>query len=74
MATVVEAPLELMETLAEFRLPANADRRLQLLMDRNTEGALDREGRDELEALVEISESIALLRAQALHVLGRTPR
>jgi hypothetical protein len=27
--------------------------------------------REELEALVELSETIALLRAQALHLLGR---
>ena len=42
-------------------------------MDRNTEGALRSERREELEALVELSETIALVRAQALHVLGRKP-
>jgi hypothetical protein len=28
----------------------------------------------ELEALVELSEQLALVRAQALHLLGRTPQ
>jgi hypothetical protein len=73
MSSVVEAPLELVEAMAALRLPAKGDRRLQLLMDRNTEGALTPDEKEEMESLVEISESIALVRAQALHVLGRRP-
>jgi hypothetical protein len=42
-------------------------------MDRNTNGALTPGEREELEALVELSESIALVRAKALHLLGRKP-
>lgn len=42
-------------------------------MDRNTEGLLSDEEREELEALVEWSESVSLLRAEALHLLGRRP-
>jgi hypothetical protein len=38
-------------------------------MDRNSEGQLTEAERDELEALVELSEHLALLRAQALRVL-----
>ena len=41
-------------------------------MDRNTEGELSATERDELEALVELSETIALLRGEALKVLGRS--
>lgn len=41
-------------------------------MDRNTEGQLSEVEREELEALVELSETISLLRMQALRVLGRT--
>lgn len=74
MATVVQAPREMVEAVADLRLPPRADRRLQALMDRNSDGALTSEQRDELEALVEISESIGLLRAQALRALGRSPR
>ena len=73
MATVVEAPLNMVEAVAPLRLPPRADRRLQVLMDRNTEGALEPEEREKLEALVELSETIGLVRAQALRVLGRKP-
>jgi hypothetical protein len=73
MTTVVEAPVEMVEAVAGLRLPPRANQRLQVLMDRNTEGALRSEEREELEALVELSETIALVRAQALHVLGRKP-
>ena len=73
MATVVEAPLEMVEAVAALRLPPRADQRLQVLMDRNTEGHLRPEEKEELQAWVELSESIALVRAEALHLLGRTP-
>jgi hypothetical protein len=73
MTTVVEAPLKMIEAVAALRLPPRADQRLQVLMDRNTEGTLRTEEKEELEALVELSETIALVRAQALHVLGRKP-
>jgi hypothetical protein len=59
--------------MAALRLPDKADHRLQVLMDRNTDGALTLAEREELEALVEWSESIAPVRAQALHLLGRKP-
>jgi len=73
MATVVEAPLRMVEAVAALRLPAKADQRLQILMDRNTEGTLGPEEKKELEALAELSQTISLVRAEALHVLGRKP-
>jgi len=72
-AVVVQAPLDLVEAIAALRLPAKADRRLQSLMDRNNEGVLTPAEREDLESLVELSEMIALLRARALHLLGRKP-
>jgi hypothetical protein len=42
-------------------------------MDRNTEGTLSPDEKDELEALVELSERISLIRADALVLLGRKP-
>ena len=63
----------MVEEVAALRFSPKADRRLQTLMDRNTEGVLSAEGREELEALVELSESLALVRAKALHLLGRQP-
>lgn len=46
---------------------------MQELMDRNNEGRLTKEERAEMESLVEMSESISLVRAEALHLLGRRP-
>jgi hypothetical protein len=71
MVAVIETPLELIESIAEMRFPPKTDARLQRLMDRNTNGELTAEERVELESLVELSESIALVRAKALRVLGR---
>jgi hypothetical protein len=56
-----------------MRFPAKTDAILQSLMDRNTNGQLSPAEREELEALAELSETIALVRAQALKLLGRTP-
>jgi hypothetical protein len=44
-----------------------------MLMDRNSAGWLTPDEREELEALVELSERLALLRARALLLLGRRP-
>lgn len=73
MSPVVEAPRELVESLADMRFPPKADARLQQLMDRNSEGQLTTTERDELEALAELSETMALYRAKALRLLGRSP-
>lgn len=70
--TTIETPLELVTSVADFCFPPKIDARLQALMDRNTEGQLSEVEREELEALVELSETISLLRVQALRVLGRT--
>jgi hypothetical protein len=63
----------MVEAVAALRLPPKADQRLQVLMDRTTNGELTAEERDELVALVEMSETISLVRADALQLLGRTP-
>ena len=72
--TVVSAPVDWVELVSELRLPAKSARRLQELMDRNTEGQLTAEERAELETLVEVSEALSLVRAKALHLLGRSPQ
>lgn len=73
MMSVVSAPIEWVESVGKLRLPASADRRLQELMDRNTEGKLTQREREDLETLVELSEALSLVRAEALHLLGRKP-
>ena len=67
----VEAPLELVDSLAKMRFPPKTDARLQRLMDRNNEGLRTEAEREELESLVELSETMALFRAEALRLLGR---
>jgi hypothetical protein len=74
MSAVVEAPVELVEALADLRFPPRTDAMLQRLMDRNTEGLITSSEREQLEALVDLSETMSLLRAQALSLLGRTPQ
>ena len=73
MSTVVPAPVDWVESVSQLRLPTKADRRLQGLMGRNNEGRLTEAERAEMESLVEVSESISLVRAEALHLLGRKP-
>jgi hypothetical protein len=73
MAAVIQAPVAMVEAVAALRLPPKTDQRLQMLMDRNTDGALTPTEREDLEGLVELSETLALVRAQAIHVLGRKP-
>jgi hypothetical protein len=74
MAATVSAPLEWVESLSELRLPPSANTRSQQLMDRNTGGLLTDAERAELEALVEMSETLAPVRAKALYLLGRKPQ
>jgi hypothetical protein len=69
----IQDPRELAEAVAALRLSPKADRRLQELMDRNTNGQLTEIERADLEALAEMSETISLLRAKALLLLGRKP-
>lgn len=42
-------------------------------MDRNNEGQLEESEREELEALVELSEQLSLVRGEALQILARQP-
>lgn len=72
--SVISAPQDWVESVSTLRLPEKTDRRLQELMDRNSEGRLTEDERAELEALVEISEELSLVRAEALHLLGRDPQ
>jgi hypothetical protein len=73
MSAVIQAPREMVEAVAVLRLPRTADQKLQKLMDRNTNGLLTTEEREELESLVDWSERISLMRAEALQALGRKP-
>jgi hypothetical protein len=73
VVTTIDAPLQWVETVASLKLPDQADRHLQYLMDRNNEGKLTDQERADLAALAELSERLSLVRAEALHLLGRNP-
>ena len=73
MVTTIDAPLQWVETVASLKLPDQADRQLQYLMDRNNEGKLTEQERADLASLAELSERLSLVRAEALHLLGRKP-
>ena len=74
MSATIPAPAEWVATIGDLRLPSKTDLRLQQLMDRNNEGELSSLELEELEALVELSERLSLVRAEALQLLGREPR
>ena len=73
MGDEIKAPRELAEEVAVVRLPPPTDARLQELMDRNNDGKLSQSERQELASLAAMSETLSLLRAKALHFLGRKP-
>lgn len=73
MNSMVAAPLNWVEAVGKLHFPPKADRRLQELMDRNNEGLLDQSEREELEALVELSEHLSLVRSEALQILSKRP-
>jgi hypothetical protein len=73
MAATIDAPQQWVENIAMLRLPEQADRLLQQLMDRNNEGLLTEQETADLAALAELSEQLSLVRAEALHLLGRKP-
>ena len=73
MPAVIEAPVDLVEAVADLRFPPKTDQLLQSLLDRNNDGILTPAERADLEALVELSQTMALVRARALSLLGRKP-
>ena len=73
MNSTIAAPIDWIEAVGNLRFPWKADHRLQELMDRNNEGLLQESEREELEALVELSEQLSLVRGEALQILGKQP-
>ena len=73
MSSTIAAPVNWVESVGNLHFPSKADRCLQELMDRNNEGLLEESEREELEALVELSEQLSLVRGEALKILGKRP-
>jgi len=73
VTSTIAAPVDWIEAVGKLHFPSKADHRLQELMNRNNEGLLQESERAELEALVELSEQLSLVRGEALQILGRQP-
>lgn len=70
MGPVILIPREMVEAVSELRFPPQADAHLRRLMDLNNNGLLSAAQRNGLEGLVEMSQSLSLLRAAALKLLA----
>jgi hypothetical protein len=73
VSSTIAAPVDWIQAVGNLRFPSKTDRRLQELMDRNNEGLLQESEKGELEALVELSEQLSLVRGEALQILGKQP-
>lgn len=66
MTHIVAIELEMPDDLARFRLPPGVDGRLSDLLDRQDRGeSLSAEERQEAEGLVNLAETLSLLRLRA---------
>jgi hypothetical protein len=72
--SVIAAPSEWVESVGALRFPSKLDDRMQQLMTRHNDGQLSSSEQLELESLVEMSETLSLVRAKALLLLGRSPK
>lgn len=70
----ISVPAQWVEDVSCLTFPPKFDKRMQELMDRNNEGKLSADEREDLEALVEMSERLSLIRAGALGLLQRSPK
>jgi hypothetical protein len=73
MSATIAAPVDWIKAVGNLRFPSKTDHRLQDLMDRHNEGLLQESEKEELEALVELSEQLSLIRGEALQILGTQP-
>ena len=65
--------VRLLQIVEHFRGRVDLTHLVDVGQDRNTDGLLTPDEREELAALAELSETLALVRAQALRLLGRGP-
>jgi hypothetical protein len=72
--STIAAPVDWVEAVGNLHFPSKTDHRLQQLMDRNNEGLLRESEKEELEALVELSEQLSFVRGEALQILGKLPQ
>jgi hypothetical protein len=72
MSQMVAVEFEMPDDLSRFRLPPAVDARLQELLDQQDRGqVLSAEERAEAEGLVDLADSLTLLRLRADRAEGR---
>lgn len=74
MSRTVEIPVEFLEEMAHLEFPASTQQALSRLMDKNNEGKLSQDEREELRALVDLNERVSLLKGRAKLLLGERAR
>jgi hypothetical protein len=62
-----------LKRLAKLKFTPRMDKRLQKLMDRNSEGTITSAERDELKFLVDLSMDMSIVKGHAMLVLGIKP-
>lgn len=68
----IRKTVEFLEEMAEFQLPPSVQEQLAKLMDKNTEDQLSKDEQKELQALVEFSESVSIMKGRAKLLLHQT--
>ena len=72
MPAVIEAPVDLVEAVADLHFPPKTDQLLQSLMDRNNDGTLTPAERRPRSA-GRVKPDDGAVRARALKLLGKSP-
>jgi hypothetical protein len=65
MSQTIRIPAEFLEEVADFQFPPAIQDQIARLMDKNTEDQLSEDERKELQALVELSELVSLMKGRA---------
>jgi hypothetical protein len=71
MKPTIATSVDWIKAVVNLQFPPKADNHLQELMNRNNEGHLKESEKEDLEALVELSEELSLVRAEALQILAK---
>jgi hypothetical protein len=74
MEKCIKVPLAMIEQMSALRLPVKLDIQLRSLMARDQDCRLKSPERDQLEALLELNETISVLRSRATQLLAKPRR
>lgn len=69
---LIEIPAGFLEEMAAFQFPPSIQEQIAKLMDKNTEDQLSKDEHKELRALVDLSESVSIMKGRAKLLLHQT--